>query len=143
MFERILVVCTGNVCRSPVAEALLRQAYPDRRIESAGLAAPQGREADPAVVTLAEAEGLTLEGHQARQLTVEMLRAADLVLVMTENQRWEVSHLDAASLGKTMLLGRWLEGHQEIPDPHRRSPEVYRQVHQLLVKAVASWQGKL
>lgn len=74
-----------------------------------------------------------------------MLAAADLVLVMSEGQRRAVATLAPEALGKTMLLGRWLEGGQglEIPDPYRRPREVFEQVHGLLKQATAVWAKRL
>ncbi|MBB3229744.1 low molecular weight protein-tyrosine-phosphatase [Halomonas stenophila] len=145
MFRRILVVCVGNVCRSPVAEARLRRALPDRDISSAGLGALVDRGVEPTAREFAEADGLDVSEHQARQLTPDMLQEADLVLVMTEGQRRAVAELAPAALGKTMLLGRWLDDGQgrEIPDPYRKSREAFVHVHHLLAEATSSWVGKL
>ncbi len=145
MFQRILVVCIGNVCRSPVAAAMLRRALPEREVTSAGLGALVDRGVEPTARELAEADGLDVSEHQARQLTPEMLQAADLVLVMSEGQRRAVADLSPAALGKTMLLGRWLDDGQgrEIPDPYRKSREVFVHVHQLLSEATSSWASKL
>ncbi|MDN3554927.1 low molecular weight protein-tyrosine-phosphatase [Halomonas maura] len=145
MFQRILVVCVGNVCRSPVAAAMLRRALPDRDISSAGLGALVDQGVAPTARELAEADGLDVSQHEARQLTPAMLQEADLVLVMTEGQRRAVADLSPAVLGKTMLLGRWLDDGQgrEIPDPYRRSREVFVHVHQLLDEATSSWTSKL
>lgn len=145
MFENILVVCVGNICRSPVAEAMLRRALPHRCIGSAGLGALVGQEVDPAARQLAEAEGLDVADHRARQLTASMLNAADLILVMSQRQRRAVADLAPEALGKTMLLGKWLDGGKgvEIPDPFRKSMEAFRHVHKLLEVAVEEWARKV
>lgn len=143
MFQRILVVCTGNICRSPVAAALLANALPNRQVESAGLGALVDHGVEPTARALGEAEGLDLAGHQARQLSVEMLRSADLVLVMSEGQRRAVGELAPEALGKTMCLGRWLGGGRDIPDPYRKSPEAFEHVHQLLKDATGAWAARL
>lgn len=145
MFQHILVVCVGNICRSPVAAAMLRERLPGRHIESAGLGALVGQGVEPAARALAEADGLDVDGHQARQLSAAMLVAADLVLVMSEGQRRAAAELAPAALGKTLLLGRWLDGGsgREIPDPYRRDAEVFRVVHGLLREATESWAGRL
>jgi protein-tyrosine phosphatase len=144
MIEQILVVCTGNICRSPVAAAMLKQLCPGKHIESAGLGAMVGQGVAPMARQLAEAVGLDVTGHMARQLSHEMLQQADLVLVMSHGQRLAVGELSPAALGKTMLLGHWLEGDlAEIPDPYRKSEEVFQHVHRRLWHAAKAWAGKL
>ncbi len=145
-FSRLLVVCTGNICRSPVAEALLKARLPHLSIESAGLGALIDQGADPTARTLAENDGLTLAEHKARQVTEAMILQADLVLVMSEGQRQAVAKLVPFATGKTMLLGRWLgKGGtgEEIHDPYRKSPEAFQHVHRQLVRAADSWVNKL
>ncbi|QEA39730.1 low molecular weight phosphotyrosine protein phosphatase [Pistricoccus aurantiacus] len=144
MFDRILVVCIGNVCRSPVAEAMLRHRLPDLHIESAGLAALVGEGVDVTARELAEEAGYDVGSHKARQLSAKMVREADIVLVMSEGQRRAVGDIDPASTGKTMLIGRWLEEKtKDIPDPYKKSREAFQHVHDLLEKATKSWAKKL
>ncbi|WP_108444451.1 low molecular weight protein-tyrosine-phosphatase [Halomonas denitrificans] len=145
MFHHILVVCTGNICRSPVAAAMLARALPNHRVESAGLGALVDHGVESSARALAEADGLEVAGHRARQLTVEMVREADIVLVMSEGQRQAVADLVPEALGKTMLLGRWLEAGQgrDIPDPYRQAPAVFDAVHRLLCEACEAWAARL
>ncbi|QTF91390.1 low molecular weight protein-tyrosine-phosphatase [Halomonas sp. BM-2019] len=145
MFERILVLCTGNICRSPVAGAMLAERLPHKLIETAGLNALEGQGVEPKARALAESAGLDVSAHKARQVTSEILQGADLVLVMSDGQRMAVGQMDPAALGKTMLFGRWLDAGQgrEIPDPYRKSQEAFQQVHQLLTQSADSWVGKL
>ncbi|WP_445004364.1 low molecular weight protein-tyrosine-phosphatase [Halomonas mongoliensis] len=145
MFQHILIVCTGNICRSPVAEAMLSEALPGRALSSAGLGALVGHGVEPTARALAEADGLDVADHQARQLTVEMLGDADLVLVMSPGQRRAIADLAPEALGKTMLLGKWLDGGKgvDIPDPYRKSREVFEHVHGLLRDASAEWARRL
>ncbi|WP_458527200.1 low molecular weight protein-tyrosine-phosphatase [Onishia taeanensis] len=144
MFDRILVVCIGNICRSPVAEAMLKQRCPGKTIASAGLGALVGQGVEPTARRLAEADGLDVQDHSARQLDQEMLQQADLVLVMSDGQRRAVGELSPAALGKTMLLGHWLtQGDKDIPDPYRKSGDVFTYVHQRLTQSVDAWADKL
>ena len=84
MIRHILVVCVGNICRSPMAEALLRDALREQQditVESAGLGALVDHPASEHAVTLMRERGLDISGHRARQITPDMVHAADLVLV--------------------------------------------------------------
>lgn len=110
MFQHILVVCTGNICRSPVAAAMLRQRLPGRDISSAGLGALVGSDVEPRARALAEADGIEVGAHKARQLDTDLLSQADLILVMSDGQRREIGKQWPEMLGKTLRLGQWLEG---------------------------------
>ena len=143
MFNRVLVVCAGNVCRSPLAEAMLRRALPAKQVSSAGLGALVGQNVDPTARELAEADGLNVSAHRARQLSSGMLAEADLVLVMSPGQRRAVGDLAPEALGKTMLLGKWLLDEPEIPDPYRKSREAFEHVYSLLKEATKAWADKL
>ncbi|MDU6442687.1 MAG: protein tyrosine phosphatase, partial [Pantoea sp.] len=122
MISSVLVVCVGNICRSPTGERLLKRALPEKRIASAGLSALKGYPADQTASEVAARHGLSLEGHHAQQLTASMCRDFDLILVMEKRHIEQVNRIDPAARGKTMLLGHWLN-QQEIADPYRKSRE--------------------
>lgn len=145
MFKRILVVCTGNICRSPVAAAMLQSHKPRLTVVSAGLGALVGHPADAQAGRLAEADGLDLAAHRARQLDGDMLSESDLVLVMTEGQRQAVVKRWPEARGKTMLMGKWLDrsAPPDIPDPYRKSPEAFAHVHRMLQEASRLWAERL
>lgn len=149
MFNNILVVCLGNICRSPVAEAMLRQRLPNKKISSAGIQAMSDHGADSNAAELAHSDGLDLSSHKARQLTNEMIQQADLILVMTQGQRVAIAEKNPAATGKVMLFGQWLTGQgeqqqgQDIPDPYRKSREAFESVHKLLAQAANAWQQRL
>ena len=86
MFENVLVVCVGNICRSPTGERLLQAALPGKHISSAGVAALVGHAADEVASGVATDNGLSLAGHSARQLTRALCQQADLILVMKDGQ---------------------------------------------------------
>ncbi|MBS0857083.1 MULTISPECIES: protein tyrosine phosphatase [unclassified Tatumella] len=142
MFNSILVVCTGNICRSPIGERLLRQALPDKTIDSAGVGALVDHEADSSAIAVAGQHQLSLQGHKARQFTGRLGRQYDLILVMEKHHIEQVTRIAPEARGKTLLIGHWLENKQ-IPDPYRQSMEAFEFVYQLLDQACQRWAGKL
>lgn len=102
----VLLVCTGNVCRSPAAEYLLRERLgtDDVAVLSAGTRALVGHPVHPPMARLLEEEGLAPEAFVARQLTAEGVRRADLVLAMTREHRSAVAALAPQALRRTLLL---------------------------------------
>lgn len=106
---RILTVCTGNICRSPVAERLLQagldQVLPGGfEVRSAGTRALVGDPVQPLSADIIRTFGGTAEGFAARQLTGKILRNVDLVLTMTSGHRGEVLQLDASLLKRTFTI---------------------------------------
>ena len=99
-FDSILVVCVGNICRSPTAERLLKQALPHKTISSAGISALAGHAADDTATAVADQNGVSLEGHVARQLTREMCQQHDLILVMEQKHMEAVSRIAPEVRGK-------------------------------------------
>lgn len=158
----ILVVCTGNLCRSPAGELLLRSFLPDDvRTSSAGTHAVVGEGVHPLTAAALAERGLSVEGHAARQLTAEQVAGAGLVLGMTREHRAAAVrlHPPAASRAYTLAeLARLAaalpagEGSvteisalrglsrprrpvdDDIPDPIGQSPAVHRTV----VEAIAA-----
>lgn len=143
MFDYILVLCVGNICRSPVAAALLQANLADKTVASAGLGALVGHEADATAAGLAKQVGLDLSEHRARQVDRDMLRKADLILVMSEGQRAQVRALEPTVAGKTMLLAHWLPGKPDIPDPYKKSREAFEHVQGILQNSADAWLLKL
>lgn len=106
---RILTVCTGNICRSPVAERLLQaglnQVLPGGfEVRSAGTRAMVGSPIQPLSADIIRTYGGTPDGFAARQLTQKILREADLVLTMSSSHRGEVLQLDASLLKRTFTI---------------------------------------
>lgn len=106
---KILTICTGNICRSPVAERLLQagldQVLPGVfHVRSAGTQAMVGDPIQPSSASIIRSYGGNAEGFVARQLTPAMLREADLVLAMTSKHRGEVTQMDATLLRRTFTI---------------------------------------
>ncbi|WP_337264282.1 MULTISPECIES: arsenate reductase/protein-tyrosine-phosphatase family protein [unclassified Serratia (in: enterobacteria)] len=142
MFNSILVVCVGNICRSPTGERLLKKALPGKKVDSAGVGALVGKPADAIATEVAAQHMLSLEGHQAQQLTGTMCRKYDLILVMEKNHIDAVCKLAPEVRGKTMLFGHWLD-QREIADPYRQSREAFEFVYRLLDESAQKWAKAL
>ena len=142
MYQNILVVCVGNICRSPTGEQLLQKKLPGLNITSAGIRALVGKDADFQAIKTALKHGTVVAGHTARQLTAGMCEKADLILVMEQNHIDQVADILPAARSKTMLFGQWLQ-QKNSPDPFRQSDEMFETVYQQLDAAAEQWAGKL
>lgn len=142
MFNSILVVCTGNICRSPMGERLLRQQLPGRQVTSAGIFGLEGCPADAAAQAVAWRHGISLEGHVARKVTRSLLQKSDLILVMEPKHLRFIATMAPENRGKSLLFGQWLET-KDIPDPYHKSREAFEYVFNQLGKASQEWACRL
>ncbi|WP_312229223.1 low molecular weight protein-tyrosine-phosphatase Wzb [Pseudescherichia sp.] len=142
MFNKILVVCVGNICRSPTGERLLKHYQPALTVESAGLGALVGKGADATATSVAQDNQLSLAGHSARQITGRMCREYDLILVMEKRHIAALCEIAPEMRGKVMLFGHW-DGEREIPDPYRKSREAFEAVYTLLDRSARQWAQAL
>lgn len=142
MINSVLVVCIGNICRSPVAERVLQTKLPQLTVTSAGLGALVGHSADETAAEVALAHGVSLEGHKARQFTAELGATQDLILVMEPGHRQEIGRLAPQLLGKTMLLDHWTGG-RAIEDPYRASQEFHELTFDKIEAAGEAWAQRL
>lgn len=142
MFNKILVVCVGNICRSPTAERLLRQYQPGLSVDSAGLGALVGRSAESTATSVAAEHNLSLDGHCARQISGRMCRDYDLILAMEKKHIATLCEIAPEMRGKVMLFGHW-DGEREIPDPYRKSREAFEAVYTLLDQSARQWAQAL
>ena len=142
MFNKILVVCVGNICRSPTGEALLKRLVPECEVRSAGVQAVVGKTADEQAQNIAGKYGVEMENHIARQLDAAMCHEADLILVMESGHIRAVDKICPTVRGKVMLFGQWLSN-KEIADPYRKSDEMFELVYQQIEAAAQKWAEKL
>ena len=142
MFNKILVVCVGNICRSPTGEALLKQMVPECVVRSAGVQAVVGKPADEQAKNIAMKYGVEMNDHIARQLDAAMCHDADLILVMESSHIRAVDKICPTVRGKVMLFGQWLSN-KEIADPYRKSDEMFELVYQQIEASAQKWAEKL
>ncbi|MFL6173528.1 MAG: hypothetical protein ACJ716_11625 [Marmoricola sp.] len=161
---RVLFVCIGNVCRSPVGERLLASRLPADRfaVSSAGVGAMVGYAMSKYAAAELEGFGGSAKGFAARQLTPELIDEADLVLTATRDLRSQVLAENPGALRRTFTilefaalsdmgegstaeeLVRWAGAHrsaagnveQDVPDPFRRGSEVHAAAASAINEAV-------
>jgi protein-tyrosine phosphatase len=135
--ERVLVLCTGNICRSPFAAELLRKRAADRGIRldvrSAGLHTTAGHDAYPLAKTTSSGYGVDLATHRTMPLAAEMVSWADLVLVMEAAQLMQLRRVASAATRKTFLLGHFASSATtDIRDPYAGTPEDFRRCYAVI-----------
>jgi protein-tyrosine phosphatase len=144
MFKKILVVCIGNICRSPTAEALLisRLGHRGYEVSSAGIHALVEKPMDGKALEVLREHQCDHPNHRARQLTRDLLSQADLILTMEKGHVESIARMAPEVRGKTFLLGKWV-GEKEISDPYRQDKAAFEHVYQLMAQSVDSWSQKL
>ncbi len=128
---RILVVCYGNICRSPVVEILLREQLPTERfrIRSCGLLPREGSVPPEEYADQARCFGIDLSGHRSRYISKTLVEWSNLIVIMDRRNLDLLQEFGAAAIEKSVWLGAWdPEGPLEIPDPFGRSPEEMRTI---------------
>ncbi|MBI2438938.1 MAG: low molecular weight protein arginine phosphatase [Lentisphaerae bacterium] len=130
---QILFVCTGNLCRSPVAEYLLRRQLgleTPWQVRSAGLFAGQGTPASPPAIEVLRERGINLRPHRSRQVTKEMVDAATLIVVMTNEHLAELKRRFPEAQDRIYLLKSFCSSgdDRDIRDPLGGTAFVYRAV---------------
>ena len=137
----ILVVCVGNICRSPMAQGLLANALPAVAVTSAGTNALVGVAADATARKLMHMRGIDIEGHRARQVTRSMCLQADLVLTMDTDQRRYLEDAYPNVCGKVFRLGEHAK--RDIADPYRMPEEAFLDALALIEDGVHEWLHRI
>jgi len=141
MLDRVLVVCVGNICRSPMAEGMLRARLGSQlglEVSSAGIAALVGQPAHPTAVELLRERGIDISGHRARQLTPELLASPDLVLVMELAHERGVLDLAPQARGKVHRIGKF--GGFDVPDPYLRPRAAFEEALALIETSISDFE---
>ncbi|MGE6571678.1 low molecular weight protein-tyrosine-phosphatase [Psychrobacter namhaensis] len=140
-FDNILVVCVGNICRSPMAEALLKQRYPYKNIDSAGVGALVGHPADPAALEIMTEQQLDITNHVAKQIDEQLVKKADLIFTMSDSQTKWIEERWPFCRGKTFKLGHWQD--KDIADPYKHDMIAFETAYQDIVDSLAQWDDKV
>ena len=146
MIRKLLMVCTGNLCRSPMAAELMKARLKaigreDIEVSSAGLAACVGEPPPPPVVVRMKARGLDVSKHRARQFTPELGNDSDLILVMESAQKRSLENYWPNYRGRVRRLGEWRG--QDVTDPYGQSEEVYDACLASLEGCLNDWDERL
>ena len=130
--KTILVVCTANICRSPMVAGLLRDrldraGFGDQvEVSSAGVYGMEGSPASQYGIELLDERGVEFGDHVARALQLSDISAATLIIVMEENHRMSIFHYAPGSLHKVFLLSELAGENDDLHDPYGRNKDAYR-----------------
>lgn len=145
--QHIMTVCVGNICRSPVAEGLLKQALPQAKVWSSGLAAVVGSPPEPTAAALAAEAGVDVSAHRAQQVQGWMCTQADLILVMEAAHQRELAQRFPLARGKIRLLGEFgspaSPSPYDIADPYQRPREAFEAAHAAIAQGVQQWVRRI
>jgi low molecular weight protein-tyrosine phosphatase len=137
-----MMVCAGNLCRSPFAEGLMRNRLQQAGIEtecySRGLIAMPGRKAPDTAVKVAAEFGVDLSAHVSQPLLRPDIERAGLVLVMEPAQRQHLIRMSPSSIGKVFLLSQSSHSNP-VPDPVGQDEEVFRAVYDAIAVHIEAW----
>ncbi|MBL7016039.1 MAG: low molecular weight protein arginine phosphatase [Kiritimatiellales bacterium] len=131
--KKLIFVCTGNTCRSPMAEGLLRNLLPADsgwEVSSAGVCAANGWPASEHSVEALREKGIDISNITSQTLTPQLIEEADLLITMTEGHRQAILAVAPESKGKVFLLKSFgiAQCAADIADPIGGSLDLYRRV---------------
>lgn len=136
----------GNICRSPIAEGVLKALLPTKQVRSAGLIVEKsgllGAPADKYSIAVAAMHQIDIRDHQAHQLTAQLCEDMDLILVMEQDHIERIASLAPSARSKTLLFGQW-SGDGCIDDPYQKDLAAFRLTYQRIEKAAEAWAKRL
>jgi len=137
----ILFICTGNTCRSPMAEGLLkdmaRKKGMDINVSSAGTFAFDGQEVSMEAVEVMKEEGIDIKNHRARIIHRDLLESADLILTMSSNHKKQLQNKYDFLKGKVYTLKEFAyKKEEDIEDPFGRGIDAYKKAKEEIKEAL-------
>ena len=140
--KHILVVCTGNICRSPTGEYCLKKELgPEFEVMSAGLGALVDHPAHELSQKITLEHGIDMSAHRARQINLDILKWADLILVMENGHKMELLHRYPWLEGKVFRYGE--PQRVDVPDPYRRPENAFVLAWNFISKLTPYWVEKI
>jgi protein-tyrosine phosphatase len=141
MISNVLMVCHGNLCRSPMAAALLQQRVARLRVRSAGLAAEVGQPAAAEAIVVLSEIGIDIGAHRAVQLTRPLAREAELILTMTAAQAGRLQAAYPSLCGRIFAIRGF--DNADIDDPIGMPLATFRACRDILRDGVEHWARRL
>lgn len=140
----LLFICTGNTCRSPMAEGLAKEMFGDSvQVGSAGMEACVGESASTQALEVLKEQNVDISRHRSRRIRAELMADADWIIPMTQAQEEALSRLFPQYVHKTRYLGDWGDRKRDVLDPWSGSLDVYRQTAHEIGELLSVLKGHL
>ena len=146
--KKILFVCSGNTCRSPLAEGIAKKILSDSlpeqmEISSAGTSAMEGVSASGHSIQVARKHGIDISDHRARLLNKTLIKDSDLIVTMSSKHKDTLGIIEPAGLDYTFLLLDFYDEEGDIPDPVGSDIEGYEDVFELINNCLEQMKDRL